>query len=158
MSLNQLFSYMLFGIKPDTAIVQSTFNVKFISDLGSFIDILDKILFVYSEKLSAQYTLNFSASLNTADECLVSYLTQFKQSLYQLLIKLKDANPANGILSTAPSCNNMVRANIGNQVDERNNAFRAVLNDFKIYNFALSLVQIQARYNAETGNFINNLF
>jgi len=50
----------------------------------------------------------------------------------------------------------MVRANIGNQVDERNNPKRAVLNDFKIYNFALSLVQIQARYNAETGNFINN--
>ena len=67
-------------------------------------------------------------------------------------------NPANGILSTAPSCNNMVRANIGNEVDERNNPIRAALNDFKIYNFALSIDQIQARYNAETGNFINNLF
>ena len=123
LSLNQLFSYMLFGIKPDTAIVQSTFNVKFISDLGSFIDILDKILFVYSEKLSAQYTLNFSASLNTADECLVSYLTQFKQSLYQLLIKLKDANPTNGILELA--------FRINQSIEKSNKSAVTVLNPVK---------------------------
>lgn len=122
LSLSQLFSYMLFGIKPVNTGQHSTgFNSKFTSELGSFVDILEKILFVYSEKLSVQYTLNFATSMNTADECLVSYLTQFKQSLYQLLTKLKDGNSSSGILELASRVNQSIeKSNENSTVTELN--------------------------------------
>jgi len=62
-------------------------------------------------------------------------------------------NPANGLFTTALSCNNMVQAVIGKDAADAGVPLNGRLNDFKIYNFALSIDQIQARYNAETGNF-----
>ena len=49
--------------------------------LASVVDILDKVLFVLSEKLAVEYAHSSPSSLTTLDECLVSYVTQLKQVL-----------------------------------------------------------------------------
>lgn len=57
---------------------------KFLQGLKSLVDLLDKLLFALNEKLSLEYSLNYLSDITTNDECLVSYLTQIKQSLSQL--------------------------------------------------------------------------
>lgn len=55
-----------------------------VSQIQILIDILEKLLFALNEKLSLKYTLDYSLELTTLDECLVSYITQFKQHVYSL--------------------------------------------------------------------------
>ncbi|CAF0847782.1 unnamed protein product [Brachionus calyciflorus] len=59
-------------------------NEVLMNGLRNMSDILDKLLFALNEKLSMEYSLNYPDNLTTMDECLVSYITQFKQDLTQL--------------------------------------------------------------------------
>jgi protein phosphatase 1 regulatory subunit 21 len=91
-NLSQLLNCTLFPTKNCSAL---TINTKFNTDLNILVDLLEKLLFVLNEKLSIQYSLNLSANLNTIDECIVSYLTQFKQSLFQLSCLIRNTNGNN---------------------------------------------------------------
>ncbi|RNA26820.1 phosphatase 1 regulatory subunit [Brachionus plicatilis] len=52
--------------------------------INHLVDLLEKLLFSLNEKLSLKYSLDYSADLTTLDECLVSHIAQFKQSLCSL--------------------------------------------------------------------------
>lgn len=113
--LNQLINYAFFSVKTHPG---SAFNLKFCADLQSFIDILDKLLFVYSEKLSLQYSESHSSNLNTIDECIVSYLTQFKQSLFDLLTLIKSSNGNSlGIIELVSKLNKSIQFDKTNYSD-----------------------------------------
>lgn len=70
-------------------------RTKIAPGLKQLADLIDKLLFAYNEKLSLEYTLDYSSSVTTLDECLVSYFGQLKQSLSQLaaLVSETSSNP-----------------------------------------------------------------
>lgn len=70
-------------------------RTKIAPGLKQLADLIDKLLFAYNEKLSLEYTLDYSTSVTTLDECLVSYFGQLKQSLSQLaaLVAETSSNP-----------------------------------------------------------------
>jgi hypothetical protein len=70
-------------------------NSKIAFNLNQINDILEKILFVYNEKLSLEYSLNYQPELTTVDECVVSYLTQFRQTLIQIVQLVQTNNSSN---------------------------------------------------------------
>ena len=62
------------------------------------------------------------------------------------------AIPGVSAAPTAPTCTTMISAIIGASTATNPSGFLiASINDFKIYNFALTTAQIQARYAAEVG-------
>jgi protein phosphatase 1 regulatory subunit 21 len=87
-NLSQLIQFTVF---PGTSANNSSpsmsnwtlFCTNFLKNLSSIIDILDKVLFVLNEKLSLEYAQNYPSNITTLDECVVSYVTQLKQSFSQ---------------------------------------------------------------------------
>lgn len=67
--LSQLFAYFVSPTPP----LHSTFRQKFTTSVKLFVDLLDKFLFAFNEKLSLEYNLEYTSSVTTVDECLVSY-------------------------------------------------------------------------------------
>lgn len=70
----------------------SVYRSKFPSGVKQLVDLIEKLLFAYNEKLSLEYTLDYSTSITTLDECLVSYFGQLKQSLTQLAALAEGSN------------------------------------------------------------------
>jgi len=59
-------------------------NQRFSTGLKQIHETLEKILRILNEKLSVEYTLNYPVGVTMTDECIVSYLTEFRQSLTRL--------------------------------------------------------------------------
>lgn len=84
--LIQLITITIFpGNSSHSTSNSSLFCTNFLKTFSSIIDILDKILFVLNEKLSTEYDQNYPSNITTLDECIVSYVTQLKQSFNQTL-------------------------------------------------------------------------
>lgn len=84
--LKQLLDHLL-----DGSYSNLTINSKFINSLKSIVGPLDKILRILNEKLSIEYTLNYPTQLTMSNECLVSYLTQSKQSFEKIIDLLESS-------------------------------------------------------------------
>jgi protein phosphatase 1 regulatory subunit 21 len=72
--------------------ISSQQSAKFSSQLLQMNDVLEKLLFVFNEKLALEYTLEYPTSLTTTDECILSYLSQFKQTNILILSLLNTNN------------------------------------------------------------------
>ncbi len=78
--VTELFNSLL----SSTPILSVQLNQQFSSGLKSIQETVDKVLRILNEKLSIQYSLSYPASVTMVDECIVSYLTEFSQSLVKL--------------------------------------------------------------------------
>lgn len=105
--LNQLVSLIVLNSQSQ---INAQFNQMFAANLSSLNDILDKLLFVLNEKLAVQHSLNYAAGLNTLDECLVSYLTQMKQGVFDL-VKLVGLNSISELCARHFKLNDPIRSN-----------------------------------------------
>jgi len=59
-------------------------NQRFSTGLKQIHETLEKILRILNEKLSVEYTLDYPVGVTMTDEFIVSYLTEFRQSLARL--------------------------------------------------------------------------
>ena len=90
--ITQLVDHLLFSSQTLPNPTLALINSKLMSSLSALVDILDKILFVFNEKISVEYALDYPASLTTIDECMVNYVTQFKQSIAQMVSLVQTSN------------------------------------------------------------------
>lgn len=107
----KLLHILLFSKSSQMQQVVQLFNSNgFQRGLSLFVDILEKLLFVYNEKLSLEYTSECSTVILTNDECIVSYLTQLKQTLNQFasLLETGSSSSLNDAVSKLVSQVNML--------------------------------------------------
>ena len=91
--ISKLLHILLFSKSSQSQQVVQLFNSNgFQRGISLFVDIFEKLLFVYNEKLSLEYTSECAAAILTNDECIVSYLTQLKQTLNQLASLLESGS------------------------------------------------------------------
>jgi protein phosphatase 1 regulatory subunit 21 len=87
-----LFKFYFYQMDKSDLVLFNENQSKLESNLETLFDIFEKLLFVLNEKLPLEYSLNYSSKLTSADECLVSYLTQLKNLFEQFSVIIKSAN------------------------------------------------------------------
>lgn len=100
--------------------ISSQQSSKFSSQLLQMNDVLEKLLFVFNEKLALEYTLDYPTSLTTTDECILSYLSQFKQTNV-LIISLLNTNNINDLIGKYISKYHQKQDEISSKNNEYNN-------------------------------------
>jgi protein phosphatase 1 regulatory subunit 21 len=100
--------------------ISSQQSAKFSSNLLQMNDILEKLLFVFNEKLALEYSLDYPASLTTTDECILSYLSQIKQTNV-LISSLLNTNNINDLISKYMSRYHQKQDEISFKNNEYNN-------------------------------------
>ena len=83
--ITQLADHLLFSSQTLSSPTLALLNSKLTSSLSALADVLDKILFVFNEKISVEYALDYPSGLTTIDECMVNYVAQFKQSIAHMV-------------------------------------------------------------------------
>jgi hypothetical protein len=80
---------------------------------------------------------------------------QFFGSLGSIVTAPAAAQAGSAPITSIPACNTMTRAIIGNAfaTPMAASGLSGLLSDLKIYNFAMSLAQVQAKFSAEACNF-----
>jgi hypothetical protein len=135
--------------------------------IADFIDLAGTNIVKYeiASATSSKLTIGTTAIISSAHTALtndiwyflaVSYGgSNFSPSFY--VTTVVSGSPPQLILGssvapTAPTCTTMISAIIGASTSTTPSGFLiASINDFKIYNFALTTAQVQARYTAESG-------
>jgi protein phosphatase 1 regulatory subunit 21 len=85
-SMRHLIQSILFAKSYENFnLLTSSMLEKFVADLSTLSDCLDKMIFLFNEKVSFEHSNNYENSLIALDECLLAYLTQLKISVHQLI-------------------------------------------------------------------------
>ena len=124
--LIQLFNYVLFDVS-----VTPGFDESFMHCLKAVYDLLEKILFVLNEKLSVEYSLEYPSELTMLDECIVSYLTQLKSSMEQLL---QSFSTEFGVIELADSLIKNINPKKPAESDDKDKQFKQANDQIQLLN------------------------